>query len=190
MDKPHVLLCVMGRTACGKDSLVNKLCNDNGLTQLISYTTRSRRKNEGDTHIFSDENTYWEMKNNGLIAAETKIGEYYYWSTIDQIYESDIYIIDFEGLKRIRDLNLPDLRIVSVFINVPDDIRKDRALNKRKDDRTKFIIRNQAEKRQFDEMLKKGDFDYAVQNIRFPEAYSVLKWISTAEGIWKNKENE
>ena len=39
MDKPHVLLCVMGRTACGKDSLVNKLCKDNGCDIAVAGTS-------------------------------------------------------------------------------------------------------------------------------------------------------
>ena len=52
-NKEHVLLCVLGRTSCGKDTLVNKLCDRTGLTAITSYTSRPRRTNEGDTHIFS-----------------------------------------------------------------------------------------------------------------------------------------
>lgn len=185
-NNEHVLLCVLGRTASGKDTLVNKLCERAGLTQLISYTTRERRVNEGDTHIFAMEDDYRQAKENNQIAAFTQIGNFKYWCTIDQLYSVDVYVIDYFGLQRLRELNLPNLRIVTVFVNTPDDIREERALNKRKDDRVKFRERNLAERDQFRAMLKNADFDYAIQNIDFAKAFSVLKWISQAEGLWKN----
>ena len=58
MDKKHTLLCIMGESACGKDTLVNQLCERNNYSKLISYTTRPHRDNEGNTHIFVDEDTY------------------------------------------------------------------------------------------------------------------------------------
>lgn len=189
MNKEHTLLCVLGKTASGKDSLVNKLCERTGLKQVISYTTRPRRVNEGNTHIFVDESDYEQMYQDGVIAAFTQIGQYKYWTTIDQLEDADVYIIDYTGIKILRELNLPNIRLVSVYINVPDDIREDRALNKRKDDRSKFRTRDIAERSQFRDMLKNADFDYAVSNINFAKAYSVLRWISEIEGCWKNKED-
>ena len=185
-NKEHVLLCVLGKTSCGKDSLVNKLCERTGLKKLISYTTRERRVNEGDTHIFATEEDYQRMQSEEEIAAFTQIGEYKYWATIDQLYDANIYIIDYIGYKKLQELNLPNLRLVSVFINVPDEVREDRALNIRKDDKTKFRIRNFAEREQFREMAKNLDFDYSVSNLDFAKAYSIVRWIATIEGIFKN----
>ena len=48
----HTVFLVVGESGSGKDSLVTKICNDLGYKQLISYATRPRRVNEGDTHIF------------------------------------------------------------------------------------------------------------------------------------------
>lgn len=189
-NNEHILLCILGRTACGKDSLVNKLCERTGLKQIISYTTRPRRENEGDTHIFVDEADFEQMNQAGVVAAFTQIGEYKYWTTIDQLENVDIYIIDYEGLKTLRKLNLPNIRLISVYINVPDNIREERALNKRKDDRLKFRTRDFAERQQFREMLKNADFDYAISNIDFAKAYSILRWISQAEGCWKNNKED
>lgn len=188
-NKEHVLLCILGRTASGKDSLVNKLCERIGLKAINSYTTRPRRENEGDTHIFTTKEVYGQMQTEGNIAAYTEIAGNFYWTTIDQLYKNDIYIIDYDGLKTLRTLNLPNLRLVSVFIHVPDDIRESRAVNNRKDDKSKFRVRNFAESAQFREMIKKMDFDYSISNIEFPKAYSVLRWIATIEDVYKNKEN-
>ena len=189
-NKEHILLCVLGRTASGKDTLVNKLCEKTNLKQVISYTTRERRINEGDTHIFATEEDYNQMQSEGRIAAFTQIGQYKYWTTVDQLYGADCYIIDYIGLKKLRELNLPNIRLVSVFVNVPDNIREDRALNQRKDNKIKFRSRDFAEREQFREMAKKLDFDYSISNIEWPKAYSVLKWISTVEGVWKNNQGD
>lgn len=189
-NKEHVLLCILGRTASGKDSLTNKLCERTGLNAIISYTTRPRRENEGDTHIFTTRETYEQMQTEGNVAAYTEIAGNLYWTMVDQLYENDVYIIDYDGLKTLKALNLPNLRLVSVFINTPDEIREERALNMRKDDKKKFRVRDYAESQQFREMLKNADFDYAVSNIDFAKAYSCLRWISQVEGVWKNNKED
>jgi hypothetical protein len=50
--------------------------------------------------------------------------------------------------------------------------------------------RDMAERDQFRAMLRNADFDYAISNIDAAKAYSVLRWISTVEGAWKNNLEE
>lgn len=190
MNKEHTLLLVLGRTASGKDSLVCKLCERTKLKSITSYTTRPRRENEGDTHIFTTEDVYEQMQTEGRVAAYTEIAGYHYWTTVDQLYDNDVYIIDYRGVQTLRELNLPNLRFVTVFVNTPDKVREERALNQRKDDRFVFRKRSLDESAQFREMLKGADFDYSVSNIELPKAYSVLRWISEVEGVWKNHEED
>lgn len=190
MDKEHVLICLMGRTASGKDTLAIKLCERTGLKQIISYTTRPRRANEGETHIFISDEEYQTLEKSGQIAAFTQIGPYKYCCTIDQLYENDIYVIDPVGVQHLRELNLPNLRLVTVYVNTPDDVRKERALSKRGDDRLVFMKRDVAERDQFRTMLRNTDFDYAISNIDVAKAYSCLRWISQIEGCWKNNLQE
>ena len=189
-NREHVLICLMGRTASGKDTLANKLCERTGLRQIISYTTRDRRANEGGTHIFISDEEYQTLEASEQIAAFTQIGPYKYCCTIDQLYENDIYVIDPIGVQHLRELNLPNLKLVTVYVNVPDDIRKERALNKRGDDRLTFMKRDMVEREQFRAMLRNADFDYAISNIDVTKAYSVLRWISQVEGVWKNNLEE
>jgi guanylate kinase len=186
----HVLLCIVGRTSCGKDTLVSKLCERTGVTAITSYTTRPRRKNEGDTHIFATQEVYDQMKADNKVAAYTEIADNIYWTTIDQLYEHSVYIIDYKGIEVLKQLNLPNLRLVTVFINTPDEIRRDRALNKRGDDRHVFMHRDLAEREQFRQMLRNADFDYAISNIDAAKAYSVLRWIATIEGVYKEDTTE
>lgn len=182
-NKEHILLLILGRSATGKDSLTDKLCERTGLTKLISYTTRERRNGEGDTHKFVDEETYQQMKTEGKIAAYTEINGARYWSTIDQLYEDNIYIIDSIGVKKLRELNLPNLRFVTVYIHIDEQERQRRALELRGDDKKKFLTRNFSEKKQFEELERNVDYDYSIKNTNFPNAHSVLRWISIVEGV-------
>lgn len=189
MQNEHVLMCIMSESSAGKDTLVNELCKRNGLTQLISYTTRTQRKNEGATHIFVDTDIYTSMKESNEIAAYTYINNNHYWSTIDQLYDSDFYVIDPAGVASLKVLNLPNIRIVTVYINVPEDIRKERALV-RGDDINTYRSRCLSERQQFRDMKKNMDVDYVVPNIDLSKSYSVLKWICDVEGVWKNHMDE
>ena len=90
----HKLFCIIGETSSGKDTLTKKLCDETGMKQIISYTTRQRRTDEGDTHVFVDDSVYEQMRADDKIAAYTEINGNRYWSTIDQLYENDVYIIE------------------------------------------------------------------------------------------------
>lgn len=174
------LFCIMGESASGKDTLVNRLCNETGLKKIISYTTRPRRNNEGDTHIFVDDSAYEQMKDN--MAAYTEINGAKYWTTIDQLYDNDVYIIDPNGLKTLEDLQLNDIDLCSIYINVPLYIRMWRAAG-RDDDLNTFLLRTTSEAEQFITMKAHGGFDYAISNLNEDKAYAVLKHIVEVETI-------
>ena len=176
----HKLFCIMGETASGKDTLTKKLCEDTGMKSIVSYTTRPRRTNEGDTHIFVDDSVYEQMKDN--LAAYTEINGFRYWTTIEQIYDNDIYIIDPNGLETLENLGLEDIDLCSIYINVPIDIRLERALY-RGDSLEDFFSRNKSEMRQFIQMKAAGGFDYAISNLNEDKAYAVLKYIVEVETV-------
>ncbi len=184
-DKEHVLFCIMAESAAGKDTLINRLCQISNFTQLISFTTRPQRDNEGATHVFVDTDMYEAMRNDNEIAAYTYINGNHYWSTISQLYDSDLYAIDPQGVESLKSLNLPNLRIVTVYINVPEDVRRERAMS-RGDNPGVYRARCISERNQFRDMKKNMDVDYVIPNIDKAKALSVLKWIATAEGLWMN----
>lgn len=176
----HKLFCIMGESASGKDTLTNRLCNETGIKQIISYTTRPHRNGEGDTHIFVDDAVYESMKDN--IAAYTEINGFKYWTTTDQLYNNDVYIIDPNGLKTLEDLGLNNIDLCSIYINVPFDMRMYRAMN-RGDEFSTFLARTTDEAEQFITMKAHGGFDYAISNLNEDRAYSVLKHIIEVETV-------
>nr|DAG32454.1 MAG TPA: Guanylate kinase [Caudoviricetes sp.] len=178
----HKLFCILGESASGKTSLVERICESTGMTQVISYTTRPRRDGESDNHIFVNDDVYEEMKKNNQIAAYTQIGEYKYWSTIDQIYQSDIYVIDNIGVQSLRELNLQDIELCLIYINVPKAIRRERAI-KRGDNMDTYARRAADEFEQFANMKIHNRYDYAVSNIDSAKASSIIRWIINTERI-------
>ena len=179
----HKIFCIVGESASGKDSLVNKLCEDLGLKQLISYATRPRRNGEGDTHIFITEDDVKYYTDD--MVAYTKIGDFEYFATIKQLYESDLYVIDSNGVDYMKSIakykGVEDIDFVTIYINTPAELRTERAINSRKDNVETYYARVLSEHGQFTAFRADAKFDYAVLNKDFDKAYSVLKHIIKVE---------
>lgn len=188
-SKEHVMILVVGRTNSGKSSLIKKLCERTGLTALQSYTTRPKRSESDNDHIFVDEAEYFRAKESGEIAIDGEIAGNYYYSTIEQLYSSDLYTINPEALNRLLTFDLPNIRFVVVYIACPDNIREERAI-KRGDDKYKYRTRDFAERQEFRKFVTEEKWDYAIKNLDLPKSYSVLRWICDMEGLWKNHQEE
>lgn len=188
-NKEHTVLLLVGRTGSGKSSLINKICERTELKQLISYTTRPRRNDTDNDHIFVTIDDYIQAKENGEIAAETEIAGNYYYSTKSQLYEADFYTVDPQGRAMLLSMELPNIRFVTVYISCPDDVRMDRAINRRGDDKQIFRTRDFSERQQFRKFITEEQWDYSIKNLDFARTYSVLRWIATVEGVYKNKED-
>lgn len=188
-NKEHVLILVVGKTGSGKSSLIKKLCERTGLNMLFSYTTRPKRSEADTDHVFVTTEEYFRAKENGEVAIDTEIAGNYYYATIEQLYEADIYTINPEAHERLLMLNLPNIRFVTVYISCPDTIREKRAM-KRGDDKHKYRVRDFSERQEFRKFVADEKWDYSITNLDFPKSYSVLRWISTVEGLWKQSNTE
>lgn len=189
-SKEHTVLLLVGRTGSGKSSLINKICERTELKQLISYTTRPRRNDTDNDHIFVTIDDYIQAKENGEIAAETEIAGNYYYSTKSQLYEADFYTVDPQGRAMLLSMELPNIRFVTVYISCPDDVRMDRAINRRGDDKQIFRTRDFSERQQFRKFITEEQWDYSIKNLDFARTYSVLRWIATVEGVFNNHQED
>lgn len=182
----HTLILIVGRTGSGKSSLVNKVCERTGFKQLVSHTTRPRRNNEDNDHIFVGEEEYLQTKATGEIVAETEIAGNYYYATRQQLYEADFYTIDPQGRDVLLSMDLPNIRFITVYISCPDDLRETRAIGNRGDNKTIYRTRDFAERAQFRKFVSDEKWDYSITNIDFAKSYAILRWIAEIEGVWKN----
>lgn len=183
-NKEHVVMLIVGKTGSGKSSLIKRLCERIGLKMLQSYTTRPKRSESDNDHIFVSTEDYFKTKENGEIAIDTELAGNYYYSTVEQLYNSDLYTINPDALNRLLAMDLPNIRFVTVYISCPDKLRETRALA-RGDDKHKYRVRDFAERAEFRKFISEEKWDYVINNLDFAKSYSVLRWISQVEGLWK-----
>ena len=171
------VILLVGETCCGKDTIASMLEKD-GYKVLKSYTTRPNRTKEKDTHIFIKPEDIYQYKNNFI--AYTKIGDYEYFSTKQQLFNSDIYIIDPNGIKYLKS-KINNIKFVVIYINVDEKERLKRAEQIRKDNKKEIVKRFMAEKHQFDEFKINAGFDYSVKNYDLEKSYRIIKNIILEE---------
>lgn len=109
------LICLVGESGSGKDTIADILKLDYGLKSIKSYTTRPKRYNGENTHIFVDDKAFSELKD---VVAYTEFNGYKYCATAEQIENNDIYIIDPDGIKYFREHYKGDKDVIAIYIKV------------------------------------------------------------------------
>lgn len=134
---------IVGRTASGKSTLAKNL-EDLGAKILKSYTTREQR-NESDTdHIFITKEEAKTFKNK---VARTVINGNEYFATLEQLEDSDFYIIDPCGIETFLE-TMPDTKFEVIYVNTKKSIRKKRFMERGAIEED-FLARDNAENEQF-----------------------------------------
>lgn len=114
---------IVGRTATGKDTLASILTYKYNWKFVKSMTTRPKRYDDEDTHVFISEEQANAIPLEDRVAY-TKIGDYQYFATKEQVQESDAYIIDPKGVKVLLE-KMPEEDFIIVYIRPVDrDIQK------------------------------------------------------------------
>jgi guanylate kinase len=127
MDKLKNLYCIVGESGSGKTTIVDKLAEKFGYTVLKSFTTRAPR-NEGDTdHTFISLEEYDNLQNK---VATCEFNGAFYCATAEQVEDSDLYVIDCDGIRELKEKYHGTKEIVVIYINTPMDIRLERMLKR------------------------------------------------------------
>ena len=93
-------ICIVGKSGTGKSTLVNKLKFKYDLTSVESYTTRPQRTRNEKGHIFITQKEFYELADK--VAVNT-FGKYDYCATRSQIDNSDLYVVDVNGVLALFD---------------------------------------------------------------------------------------
>ena len=93
------LILLVGKSGSGKTTIAEQLEKNYGLKMLESYTTRKPRYDGERGHIFVTQEDFEKMPNK---VAHTFFDEHDYWATQEQCDESDVYVIDPDGIKTFR----------------------------------------------------------------------------------------
>lgn len=90
------IFLIVGPSGSGKSSVSEAVANNLGLKLVNSYTDRPRRSENETGHIFLSKEEFDKL---GNFCAYTEFNGYRYGVTKDIIEESDIYIIDPNGVE-------------------------------------------------------------------------------------------
>lgn len=99
--KEYIILLV-GKSGSGKTTLAKELHDIYGLRILPSYTERPKRQGESvrdSGHIFVDKSEMDIILSTQEICAYTEFCGYRYCTTEEWVEQSDIYIIDIDGVR-------------------------------------------------------------------------------------------
>lgn len=113
------IFLIVGESGCGKDTIVNKLCEKHGFNSLVSYTTRPRRTEDPKdvlSHVFVSEEEFNKLEN---LVAYTEFNGYKYGATSAQVEEADVYIIDCAGVEYFKNNYKGNKKVEVIYISVP-----------------------------------------------------------------------
>ena len=177
MLKKKKLFCICGKTASGKDTIVNelKLIDPIKYKAVCSYTTRPKRDTdiEGVTHYFVSKEEFDDIRANSdsAVLAYSKIEDkdksgkdgYEYMALFDELETSNIYIADPNAIFYLKERFGDKVEAIVIYIYAPADQTLERAKS-RDDFNTKYQDRVKNESAQFDSFLKNRLYDYIVYN--------------------------
>lgn len=120
------ILCIIGRSGSGKTTIAEKL-EKRGFVAVQSYTTRKPRFEGERGHTFVSDEEFNKLKN---ILAYNEYNGARYCTTMSQIDDSDVYVVDIPGLKMLREKYHGLKRIVAVGLMVSEGVARDRMLSR------------------------------------------------------------
>lgn len=189
MKIKRIILC--GQGASGKDYLGAELVKA-GYELPISYTTRPPRENEVDgiNYKFVDESKfrslidnnemyeYVEYRNRGKDSNQT----WFYGRTKEDFYSGNLMIMTPGGIRQMSDKDRSESYVI--FLNIPEDIRRERMDDRVGADDTERRLRTDRE-----DFKDFTDYDYVVSNPKFiPSNIQML--IEKGLGFFPGKRNK
>lgn len=141
---------LLGKSACGKDTVYDKLLNDSGLgfSPVVLYTTRPIRVGEQDgvTYNFRTEEFFKENENSDKMIEsrvyQTMLGPWYYFTMddgqIDLSKNSFLMIGTLESYEKMVAYYGNEV-MVPLYLYIDDAERLQRALNREKGQKTPHV---------------------------------------------------
>ena len=131
------MVIIMGKTSCGKDTVVNELISKYGLRKCVTYTTRPMRDGEKQdiTYHFITEDDFKQKIRENFFAEyksyDTEFGIWYYGVALEDVENADdktVIILTPDGyrdvIKKVK--NKPK----SIYIYANNSTIKERLINR------------------------------------------------------------
>ena len=131
------MITIMGKTSCGKDTVVNELISKYGFRKCVTYTTRPMRDGEKQdiTYHFITEDDFKQKIRENFFAEyksyDTELGIWYYGVALEDVENADdktVIILTPDGyrdvIKKVK--NKPK----SIYIYANNSTIKERLINR------------------------------------------------------------
>lgn len=147
------LLVIIGKSASGKDTVVNKLIKDYDYKRLVTYTTRPMRKKEKQDityHFISEDEFIGKIKDDFFLEYRkylTDKGIWYYGSAKED-YETDDKMVTILTPEGVQTLKSKGINPTVIYLYSNQATIKDR-LTKRGDDKDEAERRMKADNADF-----------------------------------------
>lgn len=160
LTKPITI--IVGKSASGKDTLQKRLQEKCNTTSFVSVTTRPMRDNEteGVDYFFRDKDEFFRLEGKGDIfeyrsydTLVDNIPDTWFYGSIKQTLQPDIkytVVVDIDGaLAYIKAYGAENCAVV--YIEVPEDIREERARKRGSFDKKEWDRRAEDDAKKFSE---------------------------------------
>jgi guanylate kinase len=147
----NILVLLVGKSGAGKTTLENRLVKNFGFRGTKSYTTRPRRFEGEDSHIFISEEEFNALENK---VAYTEFNGYKYCATKEQLDNANVYVVDPDGVETL--MKNYDRNFFIVFLDVNKQLCEKR-MKERGDDSNAIKTRLDSDEKIFETFKAKAD---------------------------------
>lgn len=166
------ILCLIGFSGSGKDTLLNILVEDCGFHRVISHTSRPKRLNETNRkeYHFVSKEKFLEMKEEFLEIRKyntlvNNIPDEWFYGVHPESFSNKLdncIILDLLGYLELK-TKYPN-RIISFFIEASSDVRKERIKLRGDYDEVEFNRRLKDDLEKFPKEVLEKEVDFIIQS--------------------------
>lgn len=129
-----MIVAICGKSASGKDWLLNQLVTRFGWQRMVSWTTRPAREGEveGKDYHFTDKETFEECAERGQFLEWSEFRGWYYGTPLSDLSPHiNIGVFNMDGMRTLMDKQ-DEITVVPIFMECPALKRLARSIKREK----------------------------------------------------------